>query len=244
MRAEGPQNDQPSRTEMRRRRRRAGRRRLAIAVSLLVLLIIAIGLAIGLSRGGTETTSSTSSSLGAGSTTTDSATTTSVASGSTTSSAPTGGSESSTTTASVEPSGAQTFLASLDGEQEVPPVTTSATGTLTLTVSADLTSVDYILKVSKLSNLTVARLHEGASGKEGSTIATLYDGPTKSGSFTGTLAQGTLTKADLAGPLAGKTIEDLVVLLAAGSVYINVGSTSHTSGEIRGQLEASVPSSP
>ena len=236
MRAEGPQNDRTGRTEMRRRRRRAGRRRLAIAVSLLVLLILALGLALGLSNGGTETTSSTSSSL-AGSTT-------SSALGSTTSSAATGGSKSSTTTANTEPSGAQTFVASLDGKQEVPPVTTSATGTLTLTVSADLTSVDYILKVSKLSDLTVARLHEGASGKEGTTIATLYNGPTKSGSFTGTLAQGTLTKADLAGPLAGTTIEDLVALLVAGSVYINVGTTSHTSGEIRGQLKASGPSSP
>jgi hypothetical protein len=39
------------------------------------------------------------------------------------------------------------------------------------------------------------------------------------------------------GPLKGKTIADFVALIKAGSVYLNVGTTSHPSGEIRGQLK-------
>jgi cytoskeletal protein RodZ len=203
----------------RRGRRRAGRQRLVVVATLLVVVILVIGLAVGFSgRGG-----------GTSSTTTGSETTSSEAAGSTTTSPGEATSTSATDT--------ETFSAELSGQDEVPPVTTLATGTLTLTVSADASSVAYLLKAGNIQNLTVARLHEGATGKNGSTIATLYAGPTKSGTFTGTVAQGSLTKADLVGPLKGKTINDLVALLRTGSVYVNVGTTGHKSGEIRGQLQ-------
>jgi hypothetical protein len=232
MRPGGSEYDRARREEGRRRRRQAGHRRLAILVGFLALVILAIGLGVGLSGGGSETTSTTSPSASGGSTTT------SVGGGSTESTSTTAGTGSTTeTTSGSTTTEAQTFTAQLSGQQEVPPVSSSATGTLTMTVSADKSSVSYVLTVSKIANLTVARLHEGAEGKNGSTIATLYGGPTKSGSFTGTVAQGKLTKANLVGPLQGKTIEDLVALLEAGSVYLNVGTTKHTSGEIRGQLE-------
>ena len=104
-------------------------------------------------------------------------------------------------------------------------------GLCTLTVSSNGSSVTFVLKVTNIRNLTVARLHQGAQGKNGSTIVTLYAGPTKSGTFTGTVAQGSFTKANLVGPLKGKTITDLVALLKAGTVYLNVGTTSHASGE-------------
>jgi hypothetical protein len=128
------------------------------------------------------------------------------------------------------------FQAQLGGDSEVPTVTTSATGTLTLTVAADLTKVDYVLEVKNLQNLAVARLHEGKAGQVGDTIITLYPGPTKSGAFTGVVKRGTFTAADLTGPLAGKKISALVALLKSGSVYLNIGTTAHSGGEIRGQL--------
>jgi hypothetical protein len=97
--------------------------------------------------------------------------------------------------------------------------------------------VHYVLIVSNISNVTVARLHEGKAGATGPTILTLFGGPTKSGVFTGVLAQGTLTAADLGGPLKGKSVQDLVTLMKAGSVYLNVGTTAHVLGEIRGQVK-------
>ena len=37
--------------------------------------------------------------------------------------------------------------------------------------------------------------------------------------------------------LKGKTIADFVALVKAGSLYLNVGTSSHPLGEIRGQLK-------
>ena len=75
----------------------------------------------------------------------------------------------------------------------MPPVKTSATGTLTLTVAPDGSSVEYVVTINKLTNITVARLREGEPGNSGGVLVTLYDGPTKSGAFTGTLAEGSIT---------------------------------------------------
>ena len=55
--------------------------------------------------------------------------------------------------------------------------------------------------------------------------------------FSGVLTQGSSTSAQLLGPLKGKTIANLVALIKAGSVYLNVGTSGHPLGELRGQLQ-------
>lgn len=50
------------------------------------------------------------------------------------------------------------------------------------------------------------------------------------------MVRGSLGASDLLGPLKGKTISDLLGLIKAGQVYVNVGTTKHPNGEIRGQL--------
>jgi len=50
---------------------------------------------------------------------------------------------------------------------------------------------------------------------------------------------GTITAADLTGPLAGKTMGDLVAAIRAGNIYINFHTASFPAGEIRGQLMGS-----
>jgi hypothetical protein len=125
----------------------------------------------------------------------------------------------------------------LSGQNEIPALSTSGSGALTLTVAADGSSVNYVFMVSKIANLTLARLHEGKAGATGATILTIYGGPTRSDVFTGVVTQGSFTAAQLVGPLRGKTVADFVALVKAGSVYLNVGTSSHPSGEIRGQLK-------
>ena len=146
----------------------------------------------------------------------------------------------STTTSSstsAQPQSGTTYSADLSGGNEIPPVSTAASGTLALTVAADGLSVHYVLKVSSIISLTVARLHVGKAGVTGGTILTIYSGPTKSGLYTGTIAQGSFAAKSLGGSLKGKTVKDLVTLLKSESVYINVGTTTHSQGEIRGQLQ-------
>ena len=63
----------------------------------------------------------------------------------------------------------------------------------------------------------------------------------------GVLATGTLTAANLVGPLAGRSIADLVTEIAAGRVYVNLMTDDglapsdekpgdFSSGEMRGQI--------
>jgi hypothetical protein len=133
--------------------------------------------------------------------------------------------------------GASVFSASLSGQNETPVVVTSASGSFTLSVAADGSSVHYRLSVSDTSKITLARLHQGKAGKSGTTILTIYGGPPRSDVFSGVLTEGSFSAAQLLGPLRGKTIADFVAVINTGSVYLNVGTSGHPSGEIRGQLK-------
>ena len=129
-----------------------------------------------------------------------------------------------------------TFNANLSGQGEVPAVKSSATGLVTFTLDPSGTVVTFSLNVGMLDSPTVAKVHVGKAGTNGATIFTLYPGPTKRVMINGNLAQGSFDATKLQGPLKGKTIADLVALIKAGEVYLNVGTVKHPNGEIRGQF--------
>ena len=130
----------------------------------------------------------------------------------------------------------------LSGDQAVPPVQTSASGTFILTLEAGPTgsfNISYELDVTDLVDAAAAHIHLGAAGTNGDVIVPLFNGPTKSGSFTGTLASGVITEADLTGPMQGKTFQELASSVLAGQTYVNVHTSAHPDGEIRGQIVVS-----
>jgi hypothetical protein len=130
------------------------------------------------------------------------------------------------------------YTARLSGANAVPSVKTEAGGTLTLTVAAGGTSVHYLLTVSSLKDFLNARLRLGKTGLTGEEIMTIREGVPIKGLFSGLVVEGDFTADDLIGPLVGKTIDDLVALIKAGEVYLNVSTKSHwRTGEIRGQVE-------
>ena len=107
----------------------------------------------------------------------------------------------------------------LSGGQEVPPVSSSGSGTGTITVGEDK-SVSGSVKTTGV-NGTMAHIHNGAAGKNGPVIIPL----TKDGDGTWTVPSGAkLTDAQYAA-------------FKAGDLYVNVHSAQHQSGEIRGQLK-------
>ena len=73
-------------------------------------------------------------------------------------------------------------------------------------------------------------------GANGDVIVPLFMGPQKSGSFTGVLAKGAITEADLTGPMQGKTFADLAAAVMSGQTYVNVHTAANKGGEIRGQI--------
>jgi len=106
----------------------------------------------------------------------------------------------------------------LAGDQEVPPVTTSASGTRTISVAADKAVSGSIM--IKGVNATAAHIHEGAKGKNGPVIIPL----TKSGDTTFTV------------PAGAKLTDPQMQSLQSGNLYVNVHSAANPNGEIRAQL--------
>ena len=107
----------------------------------------------------------------------------------------------------------------LSGAQEIPPVTTSATGTGTITVGADK-SVSGNVTISGMS-VTVAHVHEAAAGKNGPIIIPL----TKTSDNVWTV------------PAGAKLTDAQYESYKAGNLYFNIHSAAHKGGEIRGQIK-------
>ncbi len=127
-----------------------------------------------------------------------------------------------------------TYNTMLSGVLEVPPVTTDARGMAVVWVDGD--SLRYRVTVNGMQNVTMAHIHLGAEDTNGPVVATLFHPDQPTGAVNGVLATGTITASDLVGPMAGKTIADLVAEINIDSTYVNVHTTEHPSGEIRGTL--------
>ena len=149
------------------------------------------------------------------------------------------------------------FKTKLSGDQEVPPVgviiDTRAKGQAEFKLSKDGTELHYKLKVSKISNVFQAHIHMAPAGSNGPIVVWLFPGtapapgPVGQGRFNGKIAEGSITAANLVGPLAGHPLSDLIAAIQAGNAYVNVhtndgvaptntGPGDFPGGEIRGQL--------
>jgi hypothetical protein len=107
----------------------------------------------------------------------------------------------------------------LTGTEEVPPVSTSATGAGEIVVTPERL-VSGTIVVTGMEP-TVAHIHVGAPGQNGPPIVTLG----KSGAYTFVVPAGsTLTEAQYAD-------------YRSGNLYVNVHSAAHPNGEIRVQLK-------
>lgn len=159
------------------------------------------------------------------------------------------GTSSSSSTAPI--SGKQ-FSAVLTGDNEVPPVNTDATGKIKLIANSQQNMLDYQISISDLNGvITGAHIHKGSAGTNGPVVATLKTGNTFAGASastssggggsTSTSVGGTITSADLKGPLAGKQVTDLIRLIEDGNAYVNILTHQNSNGEIRGQLRSSPP---
>lgn len=133
------------------------------------------------------------------------------------------------------------FVAPLSGDQEFPPVDTNATGVAHFQLNHDGTALSYRLNVANIEGVLMAHIHAGERGVNGPVVVWLYpDEPPPQlieGRTDGTLATGTITAADLVGPLEGGTFEDLLELILSGDAYVNVHTEDNPGGEIRGQID-------
>jgi hypothetical protein len=109
----------------------------------------------------------------------------------------------------------------LSGNEEVPAVNTSASGTGSVTVGDDR-SVTAKVTTQGIAGIA-AHIHEGAAGANGPVIVPL----SKTGDNEWSSAAG------------AKLTESQYAAYKAGRTYFNVHSAAHKGGEIRGQIRPS-----
>lgn len=128
------------------------------------------------------------------------------------------------------PSGATVWVltANLTGSQEVPPVSTTASGQAIMSyddVSKLFNLAVYEVGISQ-SDIVGAHIHVGAPGVNGPVIYDLDGGASWSGG-------GVIFSRFITGGLFPAAHE---AHLLAGNTYINIHTPAHPGGEIRGQL--------
>ncbi len=134
------------------------------------------------------------------------------------------------------------WRAALVGGNEVPPGTSTATGTFTATLDEAAGTLTWTLTVPSITSATAAHLHQAAAGANGSVVLPLYTPP--AGTTVSTLnLTGTARAADIVGPLAGN-FAGFVTALKGGTIYANVHTTANPGGEIRAQVIAATAAAP
>jgi CHRD domain len=135
------------------------------------------------------------------------------------------------------------FEAALSGENEVPPVSTTATGTANLTVEGS--EIVYSVEVANLDNAVVSHIHIAPEGENGDVRMNLCGTPPETPACTS--GTGTLVSGSNGITQGGITFDSLLSAIRAGNAYVNVhtddgtpppntGAGDMISGEIRGQI--------
>ena len=127
----------------------------------------------------------------------------------------------------------QAFTTQMSGGEEVPSVSTTATGTAEFNLGSG--GIDYQVSVTGVSNVTSISIHSGNVGENGPVIVTLFRPNASAALANDVEAGGTITASDLEGPMQGKEISDLVSAMSSGVTYVNVLTQANPDGEIRGQ---------
>lgn len=154
----------------------------------------------------------------------------------------------------------RTYLAQLSGSSEVPARDTVAKGVAIFEVAPDGESIRYQLISTTIDNAFMAHIHVVPATEPDPTAANgpisvwLFPtttpgvtGPLGSGRHNGLMTSGTITSANVGGPLAGGGLDALISAIAEGRAYVNVhtndgvdptntGAGDFAGGEIRGQL--------
>jgi hypothetical protein len=128
----------------------------------------------------------------------------------------------------------QKFVATLSGQEEVPPTNSQATGMAEFTVTGE--NAEYSVNASNIQGVTAGHIHSGGQGENGPIVVTLFknDSPNNEVSETGSIIADKLE-----GPMAGKQLTDLITAMSNGETYVNIHTEQNPNGEIRGQITSS-----
>lgn len=134
---------------------------------------------------------------------------------------------------SVDPIASSVAVSRLKGANEVPAVSTEATGRAVVRLT-ESGAVKARFRATNTSGVTAAHIHMGAPGENGPVVAVLYSDP--DGTRSTLRDASVIAAADLMGPLEGMSVAALWDLIESREAYINVHSIGEPAGELRGNL--------
>ena len=127
------------------------------------------------------------------------------------------------------------YRAKLDGNNEVPPINSTAEGVINFKTKNDM--LTWKMNVTGANDPTGVNIHKGKAGEKGEIVVDLMKVSKHSDTPKGMIMRGNVTESSLTGSLAGKTIADLKTAIANGDVYINLKTQDHPDGLMRGQIK-------
>jgi hypothetical protein len=133
---------------------------------------------------------------------------------------------------STAPPANPVFVANLVATNEVPPKTTTGTGTATFVDNGDV--IDWTLSLTNMTAVTASHIHLGAAGTApaANIIFNLFLPQVATPTVNGVVARGTITSANN----ANVSLDSLRVLFHNGMAYVNVHTSANPAGEIRDQV--------
>src|ERR1700737_690330 len=139
--------------------------------------------------------------------------------------------------------GDEGFKASLTGTGEVlspgsstTPGTSLATGRAVFWMDEHGGALHFRLEVHNITGVFASPTPLNGSGVNGPVVVFLFSSATPTGTVNGLLSQGTFTAANLTGPLAGHSLDELLTDIRSGDAYVNVHTLPNPrGGGTRGQ---------
>jgi hypothetical protein len=139
--------------------------------------------------------------------------------------------------ATVQAQKAHTFSATLSGKNEVPPTKSIANGTAKFEVNENDSQISYWVNLTGLKKIIQAHIHNGTSGQNGDVLVNLSNSKlAKNPDNPEIQLTGTIAKDDLQGPLKGRELSDLLIVMRNGQAYVNAHTEIYPKGAIRGQI--------
>jgi len=145
---------------------------------------------------------------------------------------------------------ALTFFASLEGEQEVPPVSTDASGVANFRYNSTSDEMKFIIEVENLDldgnqtgdvndDVMAAHIHLAPSGVNGPIVVGFISPETVDNFQLDPIAgviSGIITSDSLINDLAGQDLSALIAEMISGNTYVNIHTVGNPTGEVRGQI--------
>lgn len=130
------------------------------------------------------------------------------------------------------------FAGVLTGSEENPPVTTAGKAVANFVRQSNGT-IDYEMwATGPILQATASHIHLGGYLQNGPVVAFLFSGAPTDFQAGDLIARGTLTEDSVIDRLPGfvGTMDNLIQRMVQGRTYVNIHTTAHPPGEVRGQI--------